>query len=329
VAETRPAVVAEGLRKRFRSVLALDGVDMQVAAGGVVALLGPNGSGKTTLVRILSTLLPPDAGRARVGGHDVVQQPAQVRRLIGLSGQYAAVDSYLTGAENLHMIGRLSGLTRAAARARAEELLELFDLAAAAGRTARTYSGGMRRRLDVAASLIACPAVLFLDEPTTGLDPWGRLSVWRLLAGLTREGTSLLLTTQYLEEADRLADQIVVLAAGRVIATGTADQLKARVGGDRLELQAPPGEDAAPLAAALTGLGENAPTVDADTGRVIVPVQDGPGVVVEVATRLANAGLRVADLALRRPTLDDVFLTLTGQPTAAPAPPGPTQVRMA
>jgi daunorubicin resistance ABC transporter ATP-binding subunit len=326
MAEVQPAVVTEGLRKRFRSVAALDGVDMHVPAGGVVGLLGPNGAGKTTVVRILSTLLVPDGGRAWVGGHNVARHPARVRRLIGLSGQFAAVDAYLTGAENLHMIGRLSGLTRAAARARAEELLELFDLTQAAGRTVRTYSGGMRRRLDVAASLVACPAVLFLDEPTTGLDPRGRIGLWRLLGQLTREGTTLLLTTQYLEEADRLADEIVVLDAGRVIATGTADQLKTRLGGDRLELQALAGEAPGLLAAALIGLGQDAPTVDTDTGRVIIPVQDGPAILVEVATRLANAGLRVADLALRRPTLDDVFLTLTGQSTTSPANPGPTRV---
>jgi ABC-2 type transport system ATP-binding protein len=323
------AVVTEGLRKRFGDVRALDGVDMQVAAGEVVALLGPNGAGKTTVVRILSTLLVPDGGRAWVGGHEVAGHPARVRELIGLSGQYAAVDAYLTGAENLHMIGRLSGLTRSAARARAEELLELFDLTQAAGRTVRTYSGGMRRRLDVAASLVACPAVLFLDEPTTGLDPRGRIGLWQLLGRLTREGTTLLLTTQYLEEADRLADQIVVLDAGRVIATGTADQLKTRLGGDRLELQALPGEDPALLAAALIGLGQDEPTVDTDTGRVIVPVEDGPAVLVEAASRLADAGLRVADLALRRPTLDDVFLTLTGQSTTPPADPGPTRARAA
>jgi ABC-2 type transport system ATP-binding protein len=327
VAEIRPAVVTEGLRKRFRSVRAVDGVDIQVPAGGVVGLLGPNGAGKTTIVRILSTLLPPDAGRAWVGGHDVVRQPAQVRRLIGLSGQYAAVDAYLTGAENLHMIGRLSGLTRVAARVRAEELLELFDLTGAAGRTARTYSGGMRRRLDVAASLVAYPAMLFLDEPTTGLDPRGRIALWRLLGGLTRQGTSVLLTTQYLEEADRLADQIVVLDAGRVIATGTSDQLKARVGGDRLELQALPGEEPAALAAALSGLGPDAPSVDTVTGRVVVPVKDGPTVLLDVAARLANARLRVADLALRRPTLDDVFLTLTGQSATATATADPDLAR--
>jgi ABC-2 type transport system ATP-binding protein len=315
----QPAIRVEGLHKRFGAVPALAGADLQVPAGGVVAVLGPNGAGKTTLVRILSTLLPPDAGRAWVAGLDVVRQAAAVRQLIGLSGQYAAVDGYLTGQENLHMIGRLSGLRRAAARRRADELLELFDLTGAARRTARTYSGGMRRRLDVAAALVAAPPVLFLDEPTTGLDPRGRFGLWTLLGELAAEGTSLLLTTQYLEEADRLADTIVVIDAGRVIAAGTAEALKARIGGDRLELQARPGDDPRPLAAALAGLGSGPAAVHAETGRVILPVTDGPGILPDVATRLAANNLRVADLALRRPTLDDVFLTLTGQAAAPPA----------
>ncbi|RZU73589.1 ABC-2 type transport system ATP-binding protein/oleandomycin transport system ATP-binding protein [Micromonospora kangleipakensis] len=315
----RPAVEAQGLVKRFGEVPALAGVDLQVPAGGVLGLLGPNGAGKTTAVRILTTLLPPDAGRARVMGLDVVRQADAVRRVIGLSGQYTAVDAYLTGRENLRMMGQLSGLRRAAARRRADDLLELFDLTDAAGRTARTYSGGMRRRLDVAASLVAAPAVLFLDEPTTGLDPRGRLGLWRLLGELTTQGTSIVLTTQYLEEADRLADTIGVLDHGRVIATGTADELKTRVGGDRLELQAPPGANPHPLAAAMAGLGPAPPTVDVEAGRVVVPVADGPGILPDVAARLATSGLRVSDLALRRPTLDDVFLTLTGQPTTAPS----------
>jgi daunorubicin resistance ABC transporter ATP-binding subunit len=315
----QPAVEARGLVKRFGDVRALAGVDLRVPAGGVLGLLGPNGAGKTTAVRILATLLRPDGGQAQVLGLDVVRQAAAVRRRIGLSGQYAAVDAYLTGRENLRMIGRLSGLGWAAARRRADELLELVDLIDAAGRTARTYSGGMRRRLDVAASLVAAPAVLFLDEPTTGLDPRGRLGVWRLIGELTRAGTSVLLTTQYLEEADRLADQIVVLDRGRLIAAGTAEQLKTRVGGDRLELQAPPGEDPQALAAVMVGLGSAPPTVDADTGRVVIPVADGPGILPQVAARLAAAGLRVSDLALRRPTLDDAFLTLTGQPSTAPS----------
>jgi len=309
--------VAEGLTKRFGAVRALDGVDLELATGKVLALLGPNGAGKTTTVRILATLLAPDAGRARVAGLDVVAQPGAVRRRIGLSGQYAAVDPYLTGRENLRMIGRLYGLARHAARRRAEELLERFDLQDAAARRAGTYSGGMRRRLDVAASLVASPPVLFLDEPTTGLDPRGRIALWQLLGELTAHGTSLLLTTQYMEEADRLADTIVVIEQGRVVATGTADQLKARVGGDRLELQTREGEDPSALARALAGLGSGPPTVDVAAGRVVLPVDDGPAILAELATRLAASGPRVADLALRRPTLDDVFLTLTGQPAEA------------
>jgi ABC-2 type transport system ATP-binding protein len=310
----RPAVEARGLVKRFGDVVALAGVDLLVPVGAVLGLLGPNGAGKTTVVRILSTLLPPDSGRAWVLGLDVVRQARSVRRLIGLSGQYAAVDAYLTGRENLRMIGRLSGMGGSESRRRADDLLEVFQLTDAAGRTARTYSGGMRRRLDVAASLVARPAVLFLDEPTTGLDPRGRLDLWRLLGELTAHGTTVLLSTQYLEEADRLADTIAVLDLGTVIASGTAEQLKAAIGGDRLELRAPPGEDLTALAAAMAGLGSAPPTVDVDTGRVVVPVTDGPGILPDVAGRLAAAGLRVSDLALRRPTLDDVFLTLTGQP---------------
>jgi len=313
----QPAILAEGLTKRFGAVRALDGVDLELARGKVLALLGPNGAGKTTAVRILATLLAPDAGRARVAGFDVVAQAGAVRRLIGLSGQYAAVDAYLTGRENLRMIGRLYGLARHAARRRAEELLERFDLLDAAGRLAGTYSGGMRRRLDVAASLVAAPPVLFLDEPTTGLDPHGRIALWQLLGELTAQGTSLLLTTQYMEEADRLADAIVVIDKGRVVATGTADQLKARVGGNRLELHARQGNDPSDLARALAGLGSGPPTVDAAAGRVVLPVDDGPDLLAELATRLAASGLRVADLALRRPTLNDVFFALTGRPGSA------------
>jgi ABC-2 type transport system ATP-binding protein len=310
----QPAIFAEGLRKRFGEVRALDGVDLELATGRVLALLGPNGAGKTTAVRILATLLAPDAGRARVAGFDVVAQAGAVRRLIGLSGQYAAVDAYLTGRENLRMIGRLYGLSRDAARRRADELLERFDLLDAAGRLAGTYSGGMRRRLDVAASLVATPPVLFLDEPTTGLDPHGRLAVWRLLDELIAQGTSLLLTTQYMEEADRLANAIVVLDKGRVIATGTADQLKAQIGGNRLELQAWQGDDPRDLARELAGLGSGPPIVDLAAGHVVLPVADGPALLPELAARLTASGLRVADLALRRPSLDDVFLALTGYP---------------
>jgi len=310
----QPAIVAEGLAKRFGQVRALDGIDLEQPAGTVLGMLGPNGAGKTTTVRILATLLAPDGGRARVAGLDVVAQAGAVRRRIGLSGQYAAVDPYLTGRENLQMIGRLYGFSRRAARRRAGELLERFDLAGAAGRQARTYSGGMRRRLDVAASLVARPSVLFLDEPTTGLDPHGRIAVWELLGELADHGTSLLLTTQDMEEADRLADAIVVIDRGRVIARGTPGELKAMVGGGRLELQAPPGGDPRPLAGALAGLGTGPPVVDARAGRVVLPVTAGPELLAEAAGRLAACGLRVADLALRRPSLEDVFLTLTGQP---------------
>jgi ABC-2 type transport system ATP-binding protein len=313
-ARGQPAIVAEGVGKRFGDVRALDGVDLELPAGKVLALLGPNGAGKTTMVRILATLLPPDVGRARVAGFDVAKEARAVRRLIGLSGQYAAVDAYLTGRENLRMIGRLYGLTRDAARRRAEELLERFDLVDAGGRKAGTYSGGMRRRLDVAASLVAAPPVLFLDEPTTGLDPHGRNALWQLLDELTAQGTSLLLTTQYMEEADRLADAIVVIDKGQVIASGTAEQLKRQVGGDRLELQAGHGEDARDLARALQGLGSAPPTVDVAAGRIVLAVDDGAALLPELAARLAASGLRVADLALRRPSLEDVFLTLTSHP---------------
>jgi ABC-2 type transport system ATP-binding protein len=317
------AIVAEGLTKRFGPVRALDGVNFELLPGGVLGLLGPNGAGKTTTVRILATLLAPDGGRARVAGLDVVRQAAAVRQVIGLSGQYAAVDPYLSGRENLRMISRLRGLGRGAARQRADELLERFGLVAGAARLARTYSGGMRRRLDVAASLVGWPAVLFLDEPTTGLDPRGRRALWQLLGELTAQGTGLLLTTQYMEEADRLADSVVVLDQGRVIAAGAPDELKAQVGGDRLEVQARPGDDPGRLAAALAGLGSGPPAVDAAAGRVVLPVSDGPAILADLAARLAASGLGIADLALRRPTLDDVFLALTGQPgTAAPRPGG-------
>ncbi|MCI0690302.1 MAG: ATP-binding cassette domain-containing protein [Sporichthyaceae bacterium] len=315
----QPALVAERIVKRFGTLDALNSVDLQVPAGSVLGLLGPNGAGKTTIVRILATLLPADSGRAWVAGFDVVRQAAAVRRVIGLSGQYAAVDAYLTGRENLRMIGRLSGLDRRRSQRRADELLELFDLADAADRIAGTYSGGMRRRLDVAASLVVSPPVLFLDEPTAGLDPRGRAELWALIGELTAQGTTVLLSTQYLEEADRLADAIVVLDHGTVIAEGTAGQLKARVGGDRLELQAPHGQDVRLLAQAMQGLSSAPPTVDAEMGRVVLPVADGAAILPHVAARLAESGLRVSDLALRRPSLDDVFLTLTGQSSETPS----------
>jgi daunorubicin resistance ABC transporter ATP-binding subunit len=314
-----PAIVAEGLVKRFGHVTALDEVDLELPAGGVLGVLGPNGAGKTTAVRILATLLRPDRGRARVAGFDVAQRPEAVRRRIGLSGQYAAVDPFLSGPENLIMIGRLYGLTRRTARLRAAELTGQLGLADAAGRLVRTYSGGMRRRLDVAASLLTAPPVVFLDEPTTGLDPRGRLALWQVLGELTAAGTSLLLTTQYIEEAERLAGLIVIIDHGKVIASGTPIQLRARAGGDRLELQTPPGQDPGRLAGALATLGTAEPAVDETAGRVVLPVADGAGVLPEVAGRLAAAGLQVSALALRRPTLEEAFLALTGQPAQSMA----------
>jgi ABC-type multidrug transport system ATPase subunit len=253
-----------------------------------------------------------------VAGFDVTSNPATVRRLIGLSGQYAAVDPFLTGHENLVMIGRLYGLTRRQAHRRAGDLIDVLELASAAGRLVRTYSGGMRRRLDVAASMLAAPRVLFLDEPTTGLDPRGRLALWQVLRELTSQGTSLLLTTQYIEEAERLAGMIVIIDHGKVIASGTPGQLRARAGGDRLDLQSLPGQDPRLLAGALATLGTAQPAVDEAAGRVILPVADGAGILPAVATRLATAGLHVASLALRRPTLEEAFLAYTGQPASGP-----------
>jgi len=313
------AIAADGVVKRFGAVGALHGVDLHAPAGAVLGLLGPNGAGKTTMVRILATLLRPDAGTVRVAGMDVVRQPKAVRRLIGLSGQYAAVDAYLTGRENLRMIGRLSGLGRVDAARRAIELLDAFDLVPAANRVVRGYSGGMRRRLDVAASLVAKPSVLFLDEPTTGLDPRGRIGLWATIRALTAEGTTVLLTTQYLEEADQFADSIVVIDAGRVIAAGTADELKAQVGGDRLELRPAPGIDPQLLAAALDDLGSGSPIVDKIDGRVVLPVANGRDLLGEVVARLTAADVQITDLALRRPSLDDVFLALTGEPATVSA----------
>jgi ABC-2 type transport system ATP-binding protein len=313
------AIEAGGLVKRFGPVTALDGVDLELPAGAVLGVLGPNGAGKTTLVRILATLLKPDRGRARVAGFDVARYPAAVRRRIGLSGQYAAVDPFLTGLENLIMIGRLYGLSRRQARRRAADLAGQLDLDGAAGRLVRTYSGGMRRRLDVAATLLAAPPVLFLDEPTTGLDPRGRLALWQVLGELTAQGASLLLTTQYIEEAERLAGMIVIIDHGTVIASGTPAQLRAQAGADRLDLRPAPGQDPRQLAGALAALGTGQPAVDEAAGRVILPVADGAGVLPEVTARLAAAGLQVSELALRRPTLEEAFLALTGRP------PGRTQ----
>jgi ABC-2 type transport system ATP-binding protein len=309
---TDHAIVAEGLVKHFGDVRAVDGLDLVVPYGQVVGLLGPNGAGKTTTVRILATLLTPTAGRATVAGYDVVREPDAVRRSIGLTGQYAAVDEYLTGRENLDMVGRLYHLPKAYVAARAQELLERFDLVDAADRPARTYSGGMRRRLDLSASLVGNPRILFLDEPTTGLDPRSRLQMWDVIADLVKDGTTVLLTTQYLEEADLLADDIVVIDHGRVIAHGTSDDLKTSVGGDRLEIVVSSGSSVDDAITALRSVSDGAATADADTRKVTSPVSGGSTVLVDAVRALDNAGVKVDDLALRRPTLDDVFLSLTG-----------------
>jgi ABC-2 type transport system ATP-binding protein len=306
------AIVVEGLAKRYGEVRALDGLDLAVPAGTVLGLLGPNGAGKTTAVRVLTTLLTPDAGQAMVAGYDVLSQADELRHVIGLSGQYAAVDEYLTGFENLDLVGRLYHLGRARSRRRARELLERFDLVDAADRPVKTYSGGMRRRLDLAGSLVAEPAVLFLDEPTTGLDPRSRLDMWDILGELVRGGTTVLLTTQYLEEADRLADRIAVIDAGRVIARGTADELKTQVGGERLEVTVSRAEELPRTVAVLEGLGTGEPSVDTHTRHVTVPVQGGTRVLIEALRRLDAEGVTVLDVGVRRPTLDDVFLALTG-----------------
>jgi ABC-2 type transport system ATP-binding protein len=304
------AIVVRGVTKSYGSVHALAGVDLDVASGGVLALLGPNGAGKTTLVRVLTTLLKPDGGSARVLGCDVVSEAAKLRERIGLAGQYAAVDENLTGLENLTMVGRLYGTPRAPAKARGRELLERFDLVEAAGRPAKTYSGGMRRRLDLAAALVAKPPVLFLDEPTTGLDPRSRLSLWEVIEGLVAEGTTVLLTTQYLDEADRLASTIAVIDHGRVIAEGTSDELKDRVGGERLEVSLDDAAQAQAAVEALAALSDEAPVADGLLVRL--SVRERSGAIVEAAHRLREAQVGVDDLVLRRPTLDDVFLALTG-----------------
>jgi len=305
-----PAITVRGLEKSFGEVRALCGVDLDVAHGTVLGLLGPNGAGKTTVVRILTTLLKADAGTARVLGLDVEADAAELRKQIGLAGQYAAVDENLTGIENLVMVGRLYGMSRGEATHRGRELLVSFDLDDAERRPVKTYSGGMRRRLDLAAALVAKPPVLFLDEPTTGLDPRSRLGMWEVIESLVSEGTTVLLTTQYLDEADRLADSIAVIDHGRVIAHGTSDELKDRVGGERLEVRL---EDEAGAEAAVTAL---APMSDdppvAEGSLVRVSVRHRSGTIVEAVRRLSDAGVDVDDLALRRPTLDDVFLTLTG-----------------
>jgi len=318
------AISAEGLVKIYRSrkseVRALDGVDLEVPEGTILGLLGPNGAGKTTTVRILATLLKPDAGHATVAGFDVVHQAQQLRSVIGLSGQYAAVDENLTGRENLVMFGRLYQLPKPEAKVRANELLEQFDLTDAGDRVVKTYSGGMRRRLDLGSALIGRPKLLFLDEPTTGLDPRSRLGMWDVIRSLVREGTTLLLTTQYLEEADELADTIAVVDHGKIIARGTADQLKADVGGARVEVVVHDRADIARASEVLSRDLDGDATLDEHTRKLTVPAHGGAQVLAQVARDLDDAGIVIDDIALRRPTLDEVFLSLTGH--AAEEKPG-------
>jgi ABC-2 type transport system ATP-binding protein len=312
MASNTPAIFAEGLEKSYGQTQALRGIDLVAEEGTVLGVLGPNGAGKTTAVRILTTLLKPDAGHATVAGLDVVRQADALRARIGLAGQYAAVDELLTGRENLEMFGRLYHISGRDAQRRAAELLERFDLTDAATRIVKTYSGGMRRRLDLAASLIVAPPVLFLDEPTTGLDPRGRTGMWEVISGLVADGTTVLLTTQYLEEADQLADQIVVVDHGKIIARGTSDELKAQVGGERLEVTLARGSNIEAAVRALRPHGSGDPRADAEQRRVVMPVTNGSRILAEAVRDLDAAGLTLDDLALRRPTLDDVFLTLTG-----------------
>jgi ABC-2 type transport system ATP-binding protein len=309
-------IEAEQLVKVYKSrkseVRAIDGLSLQVPEGRVMGLLGPNGAGKTTAVRILATLLRPDSGRATVAGFDVVHQAQQLRSIIGVSGQYAAVDENLTGRENLWMFGRLYQMPSATAKQRAIELLEQFDLGEAGDRVVKTYSGGMRRRLDLAAAIIARPRLLFLDEPTTGLDPRGRMAMWDVIRTLVREGATLLLTTQYLEEADELADGIVVIDHGKIIAEGTADELKTQVGGERIEVVVHARADIPTAIERIRPFGDGDPVIDEHTKRITLPSAGGAQALVQVVGALNEASIAIDDIGVRRPTLDDVFLSLTG-----------------
>jgi ABC-2 type transport system ATP-binding protein len=316
------AITAEGLVKIYRTrkneVRALDGIDLDVAEGTVLGLLGPNGAGKTTTVRILATLLRPDSGRATVAGLDLATQAQQIRTLIGLSGQYAAVDENLTGRENLWLFGQLYQLSGSEARKRADELLEQFELTDAADRVVKTYSGGMRRRLDLGSALIGRPRLLFLDEPTTGLDPRSRLGMWDVIRGLVRQGTTLLLTTQYLEEADELADTIAVVDHGKIIARGTADELKSQVGGERIEVVVHRRDDVTRAMDVLARDCAGDVTLDEHTRRITVPARGGAQTLVQVVRDLDELAVPIDDIGLRRPTLDDVFLSLTGHAAEEP-----------
>jgi ABC-2 type transport system ATP-binding protein len=315
-----PAIEASGLVKNYGKTRALDGFDLAVPQGTVYGLLGPNGAGKTTAVRVFATLLRPDGGRAQVLGHDVDKQEAEVRRVIGLTGQYAALDEYLTGRANLIMIGQLSRLTPAAAKRRADELLERFNLTKAANRAVKTYSGGMRRRLDLSASLIGQPQVLFLDEPTTGLDPSARAMMWEIVRGLAADGTTILLTTQYLEEADQLAKRIAVIDGGKVIAEGTSDELKASIGGEHLEVALAAGQDAETAMITLKDFAKGEITRDETGRRLSMPVAAAEGLTTRVVRALDEAGVEVNDVTMGRASLDDVFFSLTGHASTSDSP---------